>query len=141
MKVRNAKAVWEGNLKQGSGSLELGSGLFHGNYTYASRFEEGKGTNPDELVGAALASCFSMFLANLLATNEHLPRTIEAQANVHLGEVDGAPTITGIDLNCKGDVPGISKEAFQDFARQAKEGCPVSKALAVDIQLNAQLAQ
>lgn len=140
MAVRTAQAIWHGNLKDGNGVMKLDSIGCEGPYTYASRFEEGKGTNPEELIGAALASCYAMFLSSLLASNDHLPQRIEAETAVHLGRVDGAPAVTKIVLTCRGDVPGIHESAFLGFAKEAKEKCPISKALAVDIELEAALA-
>lgn len=140
MKKRTAHAVWNGNLKEGDGTLKLGSGLFESPYTYASRFKEGDGTNPDELIGAALASCYAMFLASLMAKGGHMPQRISADATVHLGEVDGAPAITKIELKCRSNTAGIQDTTFEALANEAKEGCPVSKALAVEIELDAALA-
>lgn len=140
MPVRHANAVWNGNLKEGNGTLKLGSGLYEGAYTYASRFEEGKGTNPEELIGAAHAGCYAMFLSAILSNDGHTVNSVEARASVHLGRVDGAPTITTIELACEADVPGIDADTFMEYAERAKAGCPVSKALAgVDIQLTASL--
>lgn len=141
MTIRTANAVWKGNLKEGKGSMKLGSGLYEGAFTYASRFEDGEGTNPDELIGAALAGCFSMFLSGLLAGDDHTPNSVNTTATVHLERVDGAPAITTIALSCEAEVPGIDEETFQEYANNAKEGCPVSKALAgVDIKLDATLS-
>ncbi len=130
MPVRNAEAVWKGTLKEGSGVMKLGSGAFEGAFSFATRFEEEPGTNPEELIGAAHAGCFSMYLSALLTNAGHPPKSIQTKARVHLGQVDGAPTITKIELTTEGDVPGITQEQFQEFAEQAKAGCPVSKALA-----------
>lgn len=139
MAIRNSSAVWNGNLKDGSGSLRLGSGVFEGEYTYASRFENGKGTNPEELIGAAHAGCFSMFLSAILSKDGYTVRRISTTAKVHLGE---GPKITLIELDCEGDVGGIDGPTFKKYAGQAKEGCPVSQALAsVDMHLSAKLVQ
>jgi osmotically inducible protein OsmC len=122
--------------------MRLGSGRYEGPYTYASRFEEGEGTNPEELLGAAHAGCYSMFLSALLSKQGFTPRRIETTATVHLGRVDGAPTITKIELVTEAQVPGVSKEAFAEAAREAKENCPVSKALAgPEIVVNASLLE
>ena len=139
MTVRKSHAVWNGTLKEGAGTMKLGSGRYEGPFTYASRFEEGEGTNPEELIGAAHAGCYSMFLSALLSNNGYTPTRIETTAAVHLGE---GPKIHKIELTCEAEVPGIEAEAFADFAAQAKAGCPVSKALGgVDeIVLNASLA-
>lgn len=141
MPARRANAVWSGNLKEGSGDFRVGSGSFGGSYTFATRFEEAPGTNPEELIGSAHAACFSMFLAALLGKGGFAPRSIATEAVVHLGTVEGAPTITKIELHCVGDVPGIDAEAFAAQAAAAKQGCPVSKALAsvAEIALDARL--
>lgn len=140
MAVRKSDAVWEGTLNKGKGTMKLGSGAFEGAYTYASRFEEGPGTNPEELIGAAHAGCFSMFLAAVLGKAGYSPTRIHTIATVHLGTVDGAPTITTIELNTEAQVPDLDEETFLQEAENSKKGCPVSKALAgVDIKLNAKL--
>ena len=140
MPVRTASAKWEGNLREGAGRMSLGSGAFDGQYSFGSRFEEGTGTNPEELIGAAHASCFSMFLANLLAQAGHTPRSIETTARVHLEQVDGGFAIMRIELASEGDVESIEEDEFRRHAQAAKEGCPVSKALTgVEILLDAQL--
>jgi len=137
MTVRTANAVWEGTLKEGKGVMKMQSGAYEGPYTWASRFSDGKGTNPEELIGAAHAGCFSMFLSALLTSNDTPPVRIETSASVHLGE---GPTITNIDLVCQAEVPDISEEKFQEIARSAKEKCPVSKVLAAaEISLKASL--
>jgi osmotically inducible protein OsmC len=121
--------------------MRLGSGAFEGQYSFASRFEEGTGTNPEELIGAAHAGCFSMAFSNMLAEAGHVPTRIETKARVHLEPVDGKPTISRIELETEGDVPGIDDTTFQDVAQRAKAGCPVSRALAaVEISLRARLA-
>jgi osmotically inducible protein OsmC len=127
MPVRKSEAVWRGTLKEGSGKMRLASGLYEGPYIYSSRFEEAAGTNPEELVGAALAGCFSMFLASLLTDDGHPPDSVHTTASVHLG---AGPTITKIQLECEASVPGVDEARFQELAAQAKAACPVSKALA-----------
>jgi osmotically inducible protein OsmC len=140
MPVRTSIAKWEGALKDGHGTMSLGSGAFEGQYSFSSRFEEGTGTNPEELIGAAHAGCFSMSFANTLAQAGHAPRRIETAARVHLERVHGAPAITRIELATEGEVPGIDADEFQRHAESAKSGCPVSKALAgVEISLQAHL--
>ena len=140
MAVRKANAVWEGTLKEGKGTMALGSGAYQGAYTYASRFEEGKGTNPEELIGAAHAGCFSMFLAAVLTNAGYPPTRIQTTATVHLGTVDGGPKITTIELNTEAEVPDVDEATFLKEAENSKKGCPVSKALAgVEIKLNAKL--
>jgi lipoyl-dependent peroxiredoxin len=140
MATRTGSAVWEGTLKQGKGSLKLGSGAFEGAYSFSSRFEEGKGTNPEELIGAAEAACFSMALASNLDKAGHPGRRINTTATVKLEMVNGAPTITTIDLNTNAEVPGIDDQAFQEQAEKTKKTCPVSRALAgLRINLTAKL--
>ena len=142
MKKRKAKAVWKGKLKDGNGKVSLGSGLLEANYSFRSRFEEGKGTNPEELIGAAHAGCFSMALANILAEEGYSPREISTDASVSLGEVEGDFKITEIELATKASVPDIDNEEFLEYALLAKENCPVSKALAgTKISLKANLTK
>jgi len=138
MPVRKSEAVWRGTLKEGSGRMRLASGLYEGPYTYSSRFEEAAGTNPEELVGAAHAGCFSMFLASLLTQAGYPPESVHTAASVHLG---AGPTITKIELDCEASVAGVDDAQFQELAAQAKAACPVSKALAAvpEIVLNAKL--
>jgi osmotically inducible protein OsmC len=137
MAVRNAEAVWQGTLREGAGTVKLGSGVYEGPYTYASRFEDAAGTNPEELIGAAHAGCFSMFLAAVLTRAGFTPTRIHTTAKVHL---EAGPTITKIELETEAEVPNLDEQAFQEHANAAKQGCPVSKALgAVDIQLSAKL--
>ena len=139
MAVRTSTAEWKGSLKEGAGTMQLGSGAYEGPYTYASRFESGPGTNPEELVGAAHAGCFSMFLAAVLTGAGFTPTRIATSARVHLGE---GPTITLIELNTHAEVPGLSEADLQTHAETAKKNCPVSKALAgPEIRLQAQLVQ
>jgi osmotically inducible protein OsmC len=140
MAVRVANAEWKGNLPKGSGTLETETGAVKGNYSFASRFEEGAGTNPEELIGAAHAGCFSMAFANGLAQAGHEPESIRTTANVHLEKGDEGFGITRIVLECTGKVPGLDEETFQKHAQEAKVGCPVSKALsATPIELEATL--
>ena len=141
MAVRTANAVWEGTLKEGNGSMKFGSGAFDGQYSFASRFEEGTGTNPEELIGSALAGCFSMALSAGLERAGFPATRVQTEARVHLGRDDNGPRITTIELATQGEVPGIEDAQFQEIANATKSGCPVSKALTgVDIQLNATLA-
>lgn len=127
MAVRTSSAEWKGSLKEGAGTMKLASGAFEGPYTYASRFESGQGTNPEELIGAAHAGCFSMFLAALLTNAGFVPTRIRTTATVHLGE---GPAITLIELKTEAEVPNITESAFLEHAEAAKKNCPVSKALA-----------
>jgi osmotically inducible protein OsmC len=130
MAQRNAKAVWQGNLKSGDGSIELGSGSFRGKYSFKSRFESGTGTNPEELIGGAHAACFSMALAHGLEEAGYSPESIETSAKVTIEQVEGGFAITRIHLDTRGTVPDIDEDEFQRHARIAKDNCPVSKALA-----------
>ncbi|MHB8088235.1 MAG: OsmC family protein [Anaerolineaceae bacterium] len=138
MAIRESSAVWQGNLVDGKGSMRLGSGAFEGTYSHASRFEDGPGTNPEELIGAAHAGCFSMFLSALLSKAGHVPTSIATTVKVHLGD---GPKITLLELSTIGIVPGIDEKTFIEFAEQAKKGCPVSQALsAVEMKLTAKLS-
>jgi osmotically inducible protein OsmC len=138
MATRKAQAVWQGSLKDGQGTMKFGT--FEGAFTYASRFEEGTGTNPEELIGAAHAGCFSMSLSSNLGKAGFTPQRIQTQATVYLERVEGKSRITRIHLDCEAQVPGIDNEAFQSIAEAAKSGCPVSAALsAVEITLTARL--
>jgi osmotically inducible protein OsmC len=140
MAVRTAKAQWDGNLQQGRGRINFGSGAFDGAYSFASRFEEGTGTNPEELIAAAHAGCFSMALAAGLAKAGFNPESVRTTAKVHLEKQDQAFAITRIELDTEAKVPGIERGKFQEIADGAKKGCPVSKALTgTQISLNAKL--
>ena len=131
MATRDGSAEWRGDLRSGSGTVSVASGLFtDGNFSFSSRFEEGTGTNPEELIAAAHAGCFSMALSNILAGDGHVPDSVRTTAKVHLRMVDGNPTIAQIDLVTEGRVPGLDQRQFTDYAEQAKAGCPVSRALA-----------
>jgi len=141
MPVRHSDAVWNGTLKEGHGTMKLGGGAWEGGYSFPSRFEDGSGTNPEELIAAAHAGCFSMALAAGLGKGGHNPVRVSTTAKVHLNPVDGGFGITKIELNTEAEVPGIDDATFQEFAENAKKGCPVSKALAsVEIVLTAKLA-
>ena len=139
MPVRHAEAQWAGTLKEGSGTLKLESGAYEGPYTWADRFSDGGGTNPEELVGAAHAACYTMFLSAVLTRNEVPPTNLDTQAAVHL---EDGPTITKIVLTVRGVVDGVDQAQFAEYAEEAKAKCPVSKALAggPEIVLDAQLA-
>ncbi len=130
MPTRTAEARWEGTLAQGKGSMRLPSQGYDGPFTRGSRFEEEEGTNPEELLGAAHAGCFSQFLAGLLSEAGYEPTAISTTARVTIERVEGAPTITRIELTTEADVPGLADDEFQDKLEQAKDQCPVSKALA-----------
>ncbi len=141
MPTRNAEAVWEGDLKSGKGTMTLGSGAYSGAYSFQSRFESGAGTNPEELIAAAHAGCFSMALSHALAQAGHPPKRVHTTAKVHLEKTAGGFAIPRIDLVCEADVPGLDAAAFKEQAEQAKKNCPVSKLLAAaEITLDARLA-
>lgn len=141
MPSRKAEAQWEGNLAEGNGSLKLGSGAFEGPYSFKSRFEEGQSaTNPEELIGAAHAGCFTMALAAQLTRAGQPPTRIHTTAQVKLDKVGDAFSITKIDLDTEAEIPGIDDATFQQYANGAKQNCPVSKALAgTEITLTAKL--
>jgi osmotically inducible protein OsmC len=140
MAKRTASAVWEGTLKDGKGKVKLGSGAFEGQYSFASRFEEGAGTNPEELIGAAHAGCFSMALAAGLTRAGFTPTRINTNASVSLEKVGEAFKITKIELNTEAEIPNIDEAAFLEQAETAKKNCPVSQALAgTEITLSAKL--
>ena len=127
---RTGKARWEGDLKQGKGTLSLGSGAFAGSYSFGTRFENAPGTNPEELIAAAHAACFSMAFANGLSAVGFVPTSVETTATVHLTKGDAGWAITGIDLNSRVAAGNISAELLGKTAEDAKANCPVSKALA-----------
>ncbi|WKN45479.1 OsmC family protein [Tunicatimonas pelagia] len=140
MAVRKANAQWQGGLKEGKGNLSLGSGAFTGNYSFLSRFEEGSGTNPEELIAAAHAACFSMALSAGLEQAGYQPESVKTEAKVKLVQNDGGFAITQIDLVSEAKIPNISEDDFQQQAKGAKENCPVSKVLAgAEITLDAKL--
>jgi lipoyl-dependent peroxiredoxin len=142
MATRNGSAEWRGDLKGGSGTVKVGDGVFEGNYSFSSRFEDGDGTNPEELIGAAHAGCFAMALSLVLTEADHPPESLTAESRVHLRIVDELPTIAKIDLSVEGSVPGLDEDAFRSYAEKAKDGCVVSRALAgvPEITLDARLA-
>jgi len=137
---RKAEARWSGDLKSGKGTVHLGSGVFEGPYTFVSRFENGTDTNPEELLGAAHAGCYSMALAHALAMGGHPATRVTTTAVVHLTKQDAGFAISGIDLTTRGVVPGVSAQEFQRLAEETKTNCIVSKALAaVPMTLDAKL--
>ena len=142
MSDRKADARWTGDLKGGEGTLSLGSGAYEGKYTFRSRFEDGEGgTNPEELVAAAHAGCFSMQVANELDQVGHTVDSVETTASVTLRQQDGLPTITTIHLDTKVTAPGLDDEQFQRVAEEARANCIISRALAgPEITLDAELA-
>jgi osmotically inducible protein OsmC len=141
MTARNGSAEWHGDVQSGSGKVTVGDGVFEGAYSYQSRFEEGEGTNPEQLIAAAHAACFTMALSNILSGAGHPPESVRTNARVQLRNIDGAPTLTRIDLETEGDVPGVDEREFERYAEDAKENCPVSRALAgiPEIVLSARL--
>src|SRR5258707_8799125 len=128
MPTRNANADWRGNLKEGSGHMRFGSGAYDGAFTWSSRFADGKGTNPEELIAAAHAGCFSMALSGDLTDAGKPPKTVKTSAKVHIDRVDGKWTITTVDLDTEAEVPGIDKATFDRVAEGTRAGCPVSRA-------------
>ena len=143
MAIAKASAQWNGTLKEGSGSMKGANGFFEAPFTFLSRFEgDKKGTNPEELIGAAHAGCFAMALSLVLTEADHPPESLKAEARVHLRIVDSLPTIAKIDLDVAGSVPNLDEDAFSSYAEKAKNGCVVSRALAgvPEITLNARLA-
>jgi lipoyl-dependent peroxiredoxin len=129
MAIRTATAQWDGSLRDGSGRMRLGGGAYDGAYSFQSRFEEGEGTNPEELIGAAHAGCFSMAFAADLGRAGFEPKRVSTTARVNLVKRDEGFTITRIELDTEADVPGIDESKFQEVAEAAKNGCPVSRAL------------
>ena len=141
MPVRSADARWEGSLQDGKGQMRMASGAYEGSYSFASRFEDGTGTNPEELIAAAHAGCFSMALTASLGRAGHNPNSVETTAKVHLNRTDEGFRIQKIELTTNANVPGIDDAAFQEIADTAKRTCPVSVALGgvAEIVLNATL--
>ena len=142
MPIRTASARWQGNLPEGSGTIRTGKGGYQGNYSFKSRFEEGEGTNPEELIAAAHSGCFSMAFSNGLASAGFTPNSVETTAKVHLDKTDAGFTVTRIELETVGDVPGIDESTFQKIAEDAKQNCPISRLLSpgAQISLTARLA-
>lgn len=141
MPKRDGNAVWNGGLKDGNGTIKVGDALFEGQYSFSSRFEEGEGTNPEELIAAAHAGCYSMAFSAELEGAGFTPNSVSTKASVWLEKVGDGFSITRILLSTEGDVPDIDDAKFQEVATAAKEGCPVSRALsAVDISLEATLS-
>ena len=130
MATRNGSAEWRGDLRSGGGDLTVGDGVFKGAYSFSSRFEEGEGTNPEELIAAAHAACFTMALSNILAQHGHAPEVVRTTAKVHLRQSDDGPAIQLIELEAEGRVADIDQDHFAEHAEEAKQGCPVSRALA-----------
>lgn len=140
MPVRHAEAVWNGSFREGSGTMAFGSGAFEGRYSADSRFEEGVGTNPEELLGAAHAGCFSMAFTLGLNRAGYEPEQVRTTADVHIERGESGFQITRIDLKTRARVPGIDRETFLEQAEAAKKGCPVSQLFqGAEITLDAQL--
>jgi osmotically inducible protein OsmC len=139
--ARTATAEWKGDLMGGGGTFALGSGAYQGSYSFATRFGEGVGANPEELLGAAHAACFSMALANSLAKAGHVATSVKTTASVHLGKDDQGVKISRIDVETEAVVPGVDDATFQEHARNTKTGCIISRALAAnEITLKTTLA-
>jgi osmotically inducible protein OsmC len=142
MTARNGSAEWRGNVESGSGTVTVGNGVFEGAYSYGSRFGEEEGTNPEQLIAAAQAACFTMALAGVLAAAGHAPESVRTNARVRLRNIDGAPRLVRLDLDTEGHVPGVDEQQFQRYADEAKAACPVARALAgiPEIVVTAKLA-
>ena len=143
MPKRTAEARWDGTLQEGNGTMRMASGAYEGPYSFQSRFKEGDGTNPEELIAAAHAGCFSMALSGELGRAGHSAESVETTAILHLDKVEEGFGITRIELETRARVPGVSEEEFQQAAEGAKKGCPVSRALAAvdSIELRASLVE
>ncbi len=140
MAVRSGEAVWEGTLREGGGSVKVGRGLLEAPFSWDSRFEQGAGTNPEELIAAAHAGCYSMSVSSRLGQARYVAKRIHTVARVTIEMVEGHHAITGVALEMEAEVPGISETAFASIAEAARTGCPVSRALAaVAITLKARL--
>ena len=140
MPVRHSEAEWKGTLKEGGGTFKLGSGAYAGSYSFPSRFEDGKGSNPEELLAASHASCFSMALSAGLSKAGFTPTRVHTVAKAHLEKVGEGFAITKIELQTEAEVPNVDEKQFQEFAEGAKKNCPISKALAsTEIHLQARL--
>jgi osmotically inducible protein OsmC len=141
MPIRTATAHWQGTLTEGTGTMRTGGGGLEGNYSFKSRFEEGEGSNPEELIGAAQAGCYSMFLAKLLTDAGHPPTSVETTASVHLDKTDAGMTVTRIDLDNVSEAPGLDAAEFAKLADSAKENCPISRLLSpgAEITVSARL--
>jgi len=138
MSKRTAKAKWEGTLMKGAGTMNFSD--YDGPFTFASRFEDGKGTNPEELIGAAHAGCYSMFLSALISEENLTPESVSTTATVHLDKDDTGPVISTIELDCEVKCDGLSQEKFNEFAAASKEKCPISRLVAAaEIKLDAKL--
>jgi osmotically inducible protein OsmC len=138
MSIRKANSIWNGTLKEGKGTMNFSN--YSGPFTFKSRFEEGTGTNPEELVGAAHSGCYSMFLAALISETGLAPESVETTAKVHLERDETGPLVTTIELDCKVKCNGLSREKFEELSVAAKQKCPISRLVAAaDIRLSATL--
>ena len=142
MTARNGSAEWTGDVKSGTGTITVGNGVFHGPFSYDSRFGEQGGTNPEQLIAAAQAGCFTMALASLLTKAGHAPERLQTNARVELRFVNGAPTLTRLDIDTEGHVQGVTGEQFVSYAEEARRTCPIARALAgiPEIVVTAKLA-
>ena len=139
---RNASASWSGELKQGKGTMSTGSGTLRDTqFGFGSRFESGTGTNPEELIGAALAGCFTMALSNSLSQAGHVPDEVKTEARVEMDKVGDKMTITAIHLETTGRVAGVDRSTFDDLVEKTREGCIISRVLNTKITVNAKLLQ
>jgi osmotically inducible protein OsmC len=140
MPVRKAEAVWEGDLPNGSGTMKMASGAYEGPYSFSSRFQEGSGTNPEELLAAAHAGCFSMAFSKGLTDAGHIPNRVHTTARVHLEKGESGFSVTRIELATEASVPGMEEGVFQKTAESAKNNCPVSRLFkGAEISVNAKL--
>jgi lipoyl-dependent peroxiredoxin len=140
MLKRKASAVWNGSLKEGTGKISSGSGVLSATqYSFGSRFEEGIGTNPEELIAAAHAGCFSMALSGQLTNAGHPPESVQTEATVKMEKTDAGFTVTGVHLDVVAKVPGIDQAGFETAANNAKTGCPISRLLNTEITMTAKL--
>lgn len=142
MPIRSARAHWEGDLRSGKGTMTMQSGAYNGAYSFVSRFEDGTGTNPEELIAAAHAGCFSMAFSSGLAKGGFTPKRVTTTAKVHLEKVGEGFKITTIELNTEGDVPGIDEATFLEIGEGAKKNCPISQlVVGANVTLNAKLVR
>jgi osmotically inducible protein OsmC len=140
MLKRKASAVWNGNLKEGKGRISTASGVLKDTqYSFSTRFEEGVGTNPEELIAAAHAGCFSMALSGQLTTAGHPPESVDTTATVSMDKTDAGFTVTALHLDVTARVPGIDQQGFETAANNAKAGCPISRLLKAEITMTAKL--
>ena len=130
MTARHGSAEWHGDVESGSGTITVGEGVLEDAYSYESRFADGPGTNPEQLLAAAHAGCFTMYLASILSATGHAPESVRTYVRIRLRQVEGQPTLTQLYLRTVGDVPGIDEDEFRSYAERAKAECPASWALA-----------